>query len=447
MRKIWIGLCIICLGLAVYGGVYDHLTGQFNDDSITVIVFFVLLAGIFGFLTWLWSGKSPVERTVEQAAAVVEDIKEKNEAYEEYSPEIKMRVWKFRIIGALIVAFSIWIWVKGNWNDVPVSIGTVVLIIGIAIFMMGSPEDYNSMTDVGAMIPMDKPRKIEEFYEAYKNVNTPLGSGWLGKFITSPYTSLIFGPDIQGRYVYFWLTGDGNIGYIGYSFIEDFIKERINQPLIPPKKDFGEDTAEYICVNSDVFTFQSWLKDSMNHFIKTGEVLPFEGSDPSEVYVFSEDFKLTGQRFELRDKDENVIYEIEGEMPLINLRIFDNSHTEIFKMTKEIGHALTTYRFYYKGEPYGVLEKQFALVRDKFAMDIKEGRLELIEYAGTIGRNFKVTLNDRMLGTIMENLEFTLHNVVFNNSVIIAYDKEYLPILTAMAVMVARELARDEESS
>lgn len=80
-------------------------------------------------------------------------------------------------------------------------------------------------------------------------------------------------------------------------------------------------------------------------------------------------------------------------------------------------------------------------------MDIKEGRLELIEYAGTIGRNFKVTLNDRMLGTIMENLEFTLHNVVFDNSVIIAYDKEYLPILTAMAVMVARELARDEESS
>ncbi|MDD6857434.1 hypothetical protein ACTNBM_07610 [Lachnospiraceae bacterium HCP1S3_C3] len=56
-----------------------------------------------------------------------------------------MRVWKFRIIGALIVAFSIWIWVKGNWNDVPVSIGTVVLIIGIAIFMMGSPEDYNSI--------------------------------------------------------------------------------------------------------------------------------------------------------------------------------------------------------------------------------------------------------------------------------------------------------------
>ncbi len=52
-----------------------------------------------------------------------------------------------------------------------------------------------------------------------------------------------------------------------------------------------------------------------------------------------------------------------------------------------------------------------------------------------------------MLGTIMENLEFTLHNVVFDNSVIIAYDKEYLPILTAMAVMVARELARDEESS
>ena len=36
--------------------------------------------------------------------------------------------------------------------------------------------------------------------------------------------------------------------------------------------------------------------------------------------------------------------------------------------------------------------------------------------------------------------------IVFDNSVVIAYEEQYLPLLTAMAVMVARELARDEES-
>ena len=71
--------------------------------------------------------------------------------------------------------------------------------------------------------------------------------------------------------------------------------------------------------------------------------------------------------------------------------------------------------------------------------------LVLREYAGSLGHNFFVLLNDRMLGSIMENLEFTLENVVFDNSVVICYEEQYLPLLTAMAIMVAREIARDDE--
>ena len=87
-------------------------------------------------------------------------------------------------------------------------------------------------------------------------------------------------------------------------------------------------------------------------------------------------------------------------------------------------------------------------------MDVVEGKLELREYAGSIGRNFSVTLNGRMLGAIMEDMQFTLHNIVFDNSVLMVYDRDsvvicyeeqYLPLLTAMAIMVAREIARDEE--
>ena len=78
-------------------------------------------------------------------------------------------------------------------------------------------------------------------------------------------------------------------------------------------------------------------------------------------------------------------------------------------------------------------------------MNVKEGKLVLREYAGSLGHNFFVLLNDRMLGSIMENLEFTLKNVVFDNSVVICYEEQYLPLLTAMAIMVAREIARDDE--
>ena len=76
-------------------------------------------------------------------------------------------------------------------------------------------------------------------------------------------------------------------------------------------------------------------------------------------------------------------------------------------------------------------------------MKVKEGKLELTEYAGSIDHNFCVTLNGKTLGTILDNLDLKMENIVFDNAVIIAYEEKYLPLLTAMAVMAARELARD----
>lgn len=256
----------------------------------------------------------------------------------------------------------------------------------------------------------------------------------------------MFGPDDKGQYLYFWLTKDGYIGYIGYSFL-NMIKEKYNEPLIPIREDFGDNVSEYLCYTADVLLMERRLKESFEYYIKNGQALPIEESLPSEVYTFNEDFKLTGQHFELHDKDDNLVYEIDGTMPLLSLRIFDSYHNEIFKMTKEVGHALATYRFYYKGDLYGTFEKQFTLVRDKFAMQINDGRLELAEIAGSIGHNFSVTLNGRLIGMIMDNLDITLENVFFDNAVIVVYDEKYLPLITAMAVMVARELARDEDGA
>lgn len=150
----------------------------------------------------------------------------------------------------------------------------------------------------------------------------------------------------------------------------------------------------------------------METFVETGQINPIRQSKPSEVYTFDENFKLIGQ---------------------------------YFRLAKELVHMLPTYRFFYRGELYGILKKKFTFVRDQFSMEVTEGELELREYAGLIGRNFSVTLNGKMLGAIMDNLSLNMNNIVFDNSVVIAYERKYLPLLTAMAVMVARELARDED--
>ena len=445
MKKVWIGLSAACILIGILGTAEDVMSGTPFWDAAVILFVFGLAAAFFTWLAWLWRLRSPLKRTAEQVGAAAGAVKKSNDAYKELSASLKRRAWKYRIVGILVALIGVRLCPLGNWSSFWISVGTVVLIIGIAIFMMASPEDYNAMTDAAAMIGFDRRRDIREFYEAFKKLQTPLGSGWLGRFISSPYDSLIFGPDLQGQYIYFYLDGSGEVGYIGYSFLENFISKRLTEPVYPPRESLDADTAGHLCYHTDLFFFKDWLKESIKQFAKTGAPLPFTASEPSEVYTFTENFKLTGEHFEVQDKDQNTVYVVDGTLPLINLRIFDTQDHEIFRMTKEPGHALATYRFFYKGEPYGVLEKQLTFVRDQFAMETRDGTLELTEYAGTIGHNFHVTLNGRLIGAIMDDMGITIQNVLWDNAFLIVYEKEYLPLVTAMAVMVTRELARDQE--
>ena len=446
MKKIWLGLTIACLAVGILGSAWEVMSGApFWDDGADILFPFLMLAAVFGYLAWLWRKRSPIKRTIEQISAIAGDVKRRSEANKELSPSLKRRMWVHRIVGILVCAAAVYMPIHGDWSTFWISVGTVTLIIGLAIFMLGSPNDYDAGTDAVEMVGFDRKFDINEFYEAFRNMRTPIGSGWLGRFISSPYDALIFGPDMRGQYIYFYLDWSGVVGYVGYSFVKGFISEQLNEPVYPPEEKLGEDTAGHLCYHTDIFFFKDWLKESLEQFAKTGTPLPFTKSEPSEVYTFTENFKLTGERFKVKDKDDNIVYEVEGTIPLINLRIFDTQGEEVFRMTKEIGHALATYQFFCKGEPYGLLEKQLTFVRDKFAMEVKDGSLEMTEYAGTVGHNFKVTLNGRLIGAIMDNMDITIRNVIWDNAFLIVYDKNYLALITAMAVMVTRELARDDE--
>lgn len=439
------GLAIACLLLGVFGTVEDVMSGTPFEEAAVLLFVGVLFAAFFGWLAWLWRVRSPWKRAVEQTSAVADKVRENKEAYQQLSASLKKRVWKYRIVGSLISVFAICLWIAGDWETIWIVMGTIVLIVGVAVFMMGAPEDYNTMTDAGIMVGMDKHREIREFYEAFKEVQTPLGSAWLGRFYSSPYENIVFGPDSRGQFVYFYLDGSGEIGYIGYSFLKNFIKRKITEPVYPVREALGADTAGHLCYHTDIFFFKDWLKESIEHFLTTGQPLPFQESKPSEVYTFTEEFKLAGEHFEVRNMEGRTIYTVDGTLPLIHLYIYDAEQKEIFRMTKEIGHALATYCFYNRGEVYGVLEKQFTFIRDKFSMDTRDGKLELIEYAGTVGHNFRVLLNGEMIGAIMDDMDLSIRNLVWDNAFLIVYEEKYLPLIIAMAVMVTRELARDKD--
>jgi len=421
------------------------LVGTIVESDGILLFAGVILGGFWGFMAWLWRGKSPVKRAGEQIGNAVDKAKGKHQAYTELSPSLKRRTWKLRIIGVILCLIGAYILIKGFGSVVLITIATFFLIGGVTCMIMANPGEYNESVDMGSMIGFNSPTTIEKVYEDFKNLNTPLGSCYLATFKSMKAKAIVYGPDAGGNYVYFWLTKSGDVGYIGSSFVTSLIKERITEPLHPVSVKLNDNVAINICYNADVMRFQKDFREIMIKYGKSGIVQEFRRVEESEVYMFTEEFKLTGQHFDLTDTEGNKIYEIDGTIPLINLRIFDTDHKEVFKMTKEIGHALATYNFYQDGQLYGTLEEQVAFVRDEFSMNVKEGKLELTEYAGTIGHNFQVTINGRMIGCIMDDLRINVQNMFFDNAVIVVYDKKYRALLTAMAVMVARELARDED--
>ena len=189
---------------------------------------------------------------------------------------MKARVWIFRIAGTIVTLFGLYLLIKGYESTIMITLATLVLILGVSLWITATPQSYNSAsTDTVMMIGMDdKHRKIEEFYEAYKKVDTPLGSPWLGEFYTMKQKALVFGPNEKDEYLYFWLTRNGTVGYLGSSFLRKFIKKQLTKPVNPfkKKKQNAEDSygSEF-----EMTMFQQELKNNLEYFVKNGKVLPF----------------------------------------------------------------------------------------------------------------------------------------------------------------------------
>ena len=60
MKKVFMGLAVVCLVLG--------LIATIQDADGTFLFVGILFAALFGFLAWLWRGKSPIKRTGEQIA-------------------------------------------------------------------------------------------------------------------------------------------------------------------------------------------------------------------------------------------------------------------------------------------------------------------------------------------------------------------------------------------
>lgn len=200
------------------------------------------------------------------------------------------RKWSYRIVSIIVILISIRICIAGHWEDIPVSFATVVLIIGVAIWMLGSPSDYNPGDNGVIMITMEEPKKIEDIYEAYRKLETPLGSCYLGKITTMKQQALIWGPNSEGEYLYFWLNDSGIVGYLGYSGLDGLISKHITEPDFPIKE-VPEANKDIVIYPVSIWTVQTQLHDSLKFYAEMGQALPLPDVHPiyeQEIKEFEE---------------------------------------------------------------------------------------------------------------------------------------------------------------
>ncbi len=90
---------------------------------------------------------------------------------------MKIRMILYRLVGAVIVLLGLAVLFKYWYSKFFISVSTVIVIIGVAVFMMSSPETYNASTDMARMVSMgDTVWTIEDFYKACNCLEPPVCS-------------------------------------------------------------------------------------------------------------------------------------------------------------------------------------------------------------------------------------------------------------------------------
>ncbi len=354
-------------------------------------------------------------------------------------------LFKKFIAVVICVLGIVFLYMFGLESDFYIIIGTIILAVGVAIYMTATPKDYNK--NISSVKLIENPRKltVNDLYNAYKNTNSLLGTPWVGKMKIIKGDVLYFGP-VEGHFIYLHKLGSNFC--IASNFMVNFIKAKKEdewrlENTITPVDIFSDE--DLVCYSLLAQGIVEDMYKTIEEFCATGVMKPFYNQENlGKIYRFDEEFKATGQKFYLLDFDYNPIYEIEATLPLKTFYMKNPSTgEEIFRMDKKLLKVLNKYEFFLYGEEYGIFEQKLDFAHDTFTMQTKDGILEMQSINDKVGTNYMIKMNDRVIGSIAERFSITPHNIFFDNFVIHVRDEKYTPLIGALTVMAARELQRD----
>lgn len=327
-----------------------------------------------------------------------------------------------------------------------ITYATLLLIGSITCLQFACTSLYNSMNDRVKMVTNPKEVSLDAVFDAFKGLETNLGKPWRGKVKTVRGTPIIFGPSLDGEYIYIHTFGKGTIA-VGFSDRPSSLRPGKEDEWRMEEQEPPENLADVIRYKFTSACIMPELAIRLQEFVDTGIAdLTSLGIDQNEeIYIFDEEFSWVGQEFLLFDVDENVKLEVNALVPLKTFGVYEpDKDEELFSLTKRIFHIMPTYDLFERGRKIGRLKKRFIFHRVHFVGDTTLGKLELRSMNATIGSNYQVKLDGKQIGTVARKLNIELVNVIFDNFVISVNDEKFLPLMAGMAVMVARQAQRDK---
>ena len=349
------------------------------------------------------------------------------------------------LAGIAMMVFAVYALIKEDFSGKGMGLFTLNLIYGLAMQYYAFNKAMNYAVD-GIKQSDEVTASIEELYNAFKDIDTPMGRPWTGRVRNVENDCIIYGPTDSGSFLFgYYLFGTFTFGASPLTtMLEEPDKAAIHTVSTKWDRDDFEMGQLYHFLSRMLPDFYISM---FENFSRTGTASCdfedlFESKTPN-VYVFDEKFALMHQKYNLLDLSGNPRYYLHGVFPFWTFRLESVADgKEIVKSKRIIWYILfPTYDIYLNGEKYGRMRWMFRILRTKFRMKTRDGEIVVREMTATIGDQFGVYKNGALIGTISQKIGLSslgtlVKDMVFDNFVIMVFDDRDLPLVTALSVML-----------
>ena len=351
----------------------------------------------------------------------------------------------FSLSGVAMIAYGIYALIAYNLNSKGLGIFSLMIIYGPAMELYAFDKLFNHAVD-GIKTSEDITVPIEELYEAFKDIDTPMGRPWIGNIINVDSDCIIYGPTDEGSFLFgYYLFGSFNFAQ---GTLLKMFKNEDEAKAHMIDVDWDQDNTDrgqlYHMITRMLPDFYIGMFETYSNTGRAEcEFVDLLKDKKPMVYEFKEKFAVVTQKYKLLGPDRKPKYYLHGKFPFWTFKLENAADGwEVAKSKRIIWHILfPTYDIYLNGEKYGRMKWLFRILRSKFRMKTADGEVVVKEMTATIGDQFMVYKNDSLIGTISQKIGFKnvdtfVEDMVYDNFVVMVFDERDLPLVTTLCVML-----------